>query len=111
MEWTDDEIAKWRKAGQISAEALKYGKSLIKKGVSLLEVTEKTEEKILSLGGGFAFPVKISCNNIAAHYCAEPNDSIILEDQLCSLDLGAEVDGFIGDTATTVDLSGKYSDL
>ena len=98
-------------AGRISAEALEYGKSLIKKGNSLLETTELIEKKIFELGGKPAFPVQISCNEIAAHFCAEEDDKTVFDDQLVCLDLGVHVDGAIGDNAYAVDLSGKYSDL
>lgn len=99
------------KAGRISAEALEYGKSLIKKGNSLLETTELIEKKIFELGGKPAFPVQISCNEIAAHFCVEDDDKTVFDDQLVCLDLGVHVDGAIGDNAYTIDLSGKYSDL
>lgn len=98
-------------AGKISAEVLEYGKSLIKKGNSLLDATEKIEEKIFELGAKPAFPVQISCNEIAAHYCADEDDKIIFEEQVVCLDLGVHVDGAIGDNAYTIDLSGKYNDL
>jgi methionyl aminopeptidase len=99
------------KAGKISAEVLEYGKSLIKKGNSMLDATEKIEKKIFELGGKPAFPVQFSCNEIAAHFCAEEDDKTVFEDQVVSLDLGVHVDGAIGDNAYTIDLSGKYSDL
>lgn len=99
-------------AGRISAEALEYGKSLIKKGNRLLDVTEKIEEKIFELGGKPAFPVQISCNEIAAHFCVTNDDkTLVFEDQLVSLDLGVHVNGAIGDNAYTIDLSGKWNDL
>jgi methionyl aminopeptidase len=50
-------------------------------------------------------------DSIAAHYCAEPDDKTVFDRQVCSLDVGVHVDGFIGDTAATVDLSGEYTDL
>nr|MCK4930102.1 M24 family metallopeptidase [Nanoarchaeota archaeon] len=65
------------KAGRIAAQARDYGKSLIKIGASLLEVTEKIEKRILELGGEFAFPPQISLNDIAAHYCASPDDKTV----------------------------------
>ena len=99
------------KAGRISAEVLEYGKSLIKKGNSLLEATELIEKKIFELGGKPAFPVQFSCNEIAAHFCAEEDDNTIFDEQVVSLDLGVHVDGAIGDNAYTIDLSGKYNDL
>src|SRR3989339_1929737 len=108
----DEEIKQnYIKAGRISAEVLEYGKSLIKKGNSLLETTELIEKKIFELDAKPAFPVQISCNEIAAHFCPEEDDKTIFEEQLASLDLGIHVDGFIADTAVTVDLSGSYSDL
>ena len=99
------------KAGRISAEVLEYGKSLIKKGNSLLDATEKIEKKIFELGAKPAFPVQISCNEIAAHFCAEEDDNTIFDEQVVSLDLGVHVDGAIGDNAYTSDLSRKYNDL
>lgn len=99
------------KAGRISAEALEYGKSLIKKGNSLLDATELIEKKIYELGGKPAFPVQISCDEIAAHFCPLDDDKIIFESQIVCLDLGVHVNGAIGDNAYTIDLSGKYSDL
>lgn len=102
---------KYKKAGKIAKEALAYGKDLIKKGAKVLDVCNKIEEKIFSLGAAPAFPVQISMNEIAAHFCPEDNDETIFEDQLVSLDVGVHIDGFIGDNACTVDLSGNNSDL
>ena len=99
------------RAGKISAEVLEYGKTFIKKGNSLLDVTEKIEKKIFELGGKPAFPVQISCNEIAAHFCVEEDDKFIFDEQLVSLDLGVHVNGAIGDNAFTIDLSGKHHDL
>ena len=99
------------KAGRITAEALEYGKSLIKKGSKILDVTEQIEKKIYEMGGKPAFPVQISCNEIAAHFCVEEDDSKVFDDQLVCLDLGVHINGAIGDNAYTIDLSGKYSDL
>lgn len=111
MEITAEEIEKYRKAGKIAAEALEYGRGLIKSGAKLLDVSEEIERKIDALGGKPAFPVQISCDSIAAHYCAEPEDDVVFDKQVCSLDIGVHVDGFIGDNACTVDLSEEYSDL
>ena len=99
------------KAGRLAAEVREYGKSLIKKDSYLLDITEKIEEKAKSLGGGFAFPPQINCDSIAAHFCPEKDDKTILENQLVCLDIGIHVNGFIGDCACSVDLSGKNSEL
>ena len=94
------------KAGRIAAQALQYGKGLIKIGASLLEVTEKVEKKIVELGGEFAFPPQISLNDVAAHYCASPDDKTVFKQgDIIKLDVGVHVNGFVGDTALTVVLS------
>lgn len=104
-------VEKLKQAGKITAQARDYGASLIKKGASMLEVLDSVEKKIIDLGGKPAFPAQISCNHIAAHYCPEDDDRTIFTNQLVSLDVGVHVNGYIGDTAVTVDLSGKYGDL
>jgi methionyl aminopeptidase len=91
------------KAGRIAAQALEYGRKLIKIGASLLEVTEAVEKKIVELGGDFAFPPQISLNDIAAHYCAGFDDKTVFkEGDVAKLDVGVQIDGFVGDTAYTV---------
>ncbi len=110
-ELSAEEIESCRKAGKIAAEALEYGKSLVKEGAKLLDVSDLIEKKIAELGGNPAFPAQISCDSIAAHYCAEPDDKTVFEKQVCSIDVGVHLGGFIGDTAATVDLSGAFTDL
>ena len=88
-----------------------FGKELIKKNAKLLDVCNKIENKILELGAKPAFPVQISCNDIAAHYCPEDNDENVFSDQLVCLDVGVHVDGCIGDNACSVDLSGNNKEL
>tara|TARA_Y100000310_G_scaffold159627_1_gene159284 strand:+ start:45393 stop:46253 length:861 start_codon:yes stop_codon:yes gene_type:complete len=99
---------KWIKAGKISAEALNYGKRLVKIDVSLLDVVNKVEAKIESLGGKPAFPVNLSINHIAAHNSPTENDKTkFKENDLVKLDLGVHVDGCIGDHACSIDLGGN----
>jgi len=104
-------IEKYRQAGKIAAQVLDYGKNLIKKNASLLEVTEKIEARILELGAKPAFPVQLSLNHIAAHFCPDEDDKTVFSEQLINLDVGVHVDGYIGDNAVTVDLSGKNEAL
>ena len=116
---SDEAIESFKKAGKIAGEALHYGKSLIKKEAAMLEVLDKVEDKIKQLCaklgdgyiGGIGFPAQASCNDIAAHYCPEEDDKIVFSDQLICLDVGVHVNGYIGDNALTVDLSGKYNEL
>src|SRR3989344_8994498 len=100
-----EDMKDWVKAGRISAQALDYGCSLVKEGVSLLGITEKVEEKIEKLGGKCAFPAQFSVNEIAAHYTASPEDKTVFKTgDLVKVDIGVHVNGAIGDNARTIDL-------
>ena len=93
------------KAGQIAAKAREYGRNLVKEDVSILEIAEKIENKIVELGGKIAFPVDVSSNFIAAHDCPLFNDPRSLKKgDLVKLDLGVHVNGYVVDTACTVEV-------
>ena len=95
----------WIKAGKIAGKTREYAKSLIKENISLLEITEKTEDYIYKQGANAAFPAQFSINEIAAHYAAQPNDKTILKSgDLVKIDIGVEFEGAIGDTATTAEV-------
>ena len=100
------------KAGKIAAGALEFGASLIKKDALLLEMTNRIEERIFKNGGRLAFPINISINHVAAHNTVMPDDkNVFHENDLVKLDIGVHVNGFIADTATTIDLSGKNKEI
>ncbi len=101
----------WRKAGKIAAEALEFGGTLIKKGANVREICDKIDAKVISLGAKPAWPAQISLNHVAAHFTPDPDEEIILNDEVVCLDVGAHVNGAIGDNALSVDLSGKHSAL
>ena len=109
--YSEEELEKWKQAGKISAQALEYGLSLIRRGASVLEICDRVDAKIFELGAKPSFPSQISLNDVAAHFCPDADDKIVLEGQVVKLDVGASVDGFLGDTAATVDLSGSNSEL
>ncbi len=104
-------VEEYRTAGKIARDALEYGRSLIKKNAKLVDVCDKIEENIHKLGGQLAFPVQISCNEIAAHFCPLDDDQTIFSDQLVNLDVGVHVNGCVGDNACCVDLSGKHTEF
>ncbi len=106
-----EELEKWKTAGRISAEALQYGVSLIKKGVPVIQVCDSVDKKIISLGAKPSFPAQISLDHVAAHYCSPHEDKTMLENQVAKLDVGAHIDGIPADNAATVDLSGKNAEL
>lgn len=106
-------LEKYRLAGRIAAEARDYGSSLIKSGVKLLDVAEKVEKKIKEKGADIAFPVNISINEIAAHYSPRHDDKLVFnKGDVVKLDVGAHVDGFIADTALTIEVeTNNYTDM
>jgi methionyl aminopeptidase len=108
---TQENIADWRKAGQVAAQALQYGAKLIKKGAIFREVCDAVDAKIVALGAKPGWPTQVGCNDVAAHSTPDPDDNTACSDQLICLDVGAHVNGCIGDNALTIDLSGKYADL
>jgi len=108
----DKELECYRKAGKIASKIRNEGKTLIKPGVKLLDVAEKVESRILGVGAKIAFPVNICINDVAAHYAPKINDELVFSSKdVVSLDVGVHIDGFIADTACTVDLSGEFGKL
>src|SRR3989339_332301 len=100
-----EDMKDWIKAGKIAAEVLDYGCGMVKSGISLLEVTDKIENKIEKSGGKCAFPVQFSINDLAAHYTASFDDKTkFKKGDLVKLDVGVHVNGAIGDNARTIDL-------
>lgn len=101
-----EHIAKFREAGRIASQARDLGAKKIRAGATIREVTEAVEAEIERLGGKPAFPAQSSRNHIAAHYCSSPEDETRYEEgDVVKLDIGAHVDGFVADTALSVDLS------
>ncbi len=107
------DLETWKKAAKIAGEAREYGKTLIKVDANFLEVSRKIESFIESKGAKPGFPVQLSVNGLAAHYTALPDDqSTFKEGDLVKLDLGAHIDGYIGDTALTIEVkSNNNSEL
>jgi len=106
-----ENLDKWRQAGKIAAEALEYGRGLIKNGAVVREVCDKIDQKIIDLGAKPAWPSQVGLDAVAAHSTPEHDDMAVFDNNLVCLDVGAHVDGCVGDNALSVDLSGKYGDI
>ncbi len=91
------------KAGRIASEVRKYARTILKKDVPLLEIAEKIEAKIKACGGKPAFPVNLSIDNISAHYTPSHDDKTLAHG-LLKVDFGVHIDGWIADTAFSIDL-------
>lgn len=99
----DKEKEKIIKAGEIAIEIKEWIKPQIKKDILLLEIAELIENKIYELGGEPAFPVNLSINEQAAHYTPAFNDEKKAHG-LLKVDFGVHIDGWVADTAFTLDL-------
>ena len=101
----DDILEKYRTAGTLAARILKEGAQQIRVGSSYLELVESIEARVTDEGAALAFPLNLSLNEDAAHDTASWGDERILQKgDVAKLDLGVQIDGYIADTATTVDL-------
>jgi methionyl aminopeptidase len=106
----DEVYEKYKLAGSIAAKAREFGKELIKSGVSYLDIVNKIESKILNDGAGLAFPVNISINEIAAHFSPKHNNRLIFQKgDVVKLDIGAHIDGYIADTALTIEVESNLN--
>ena len=100
------------KAGKIASEVREMVRQKDWTGKTVYEICEEVEGEIKKRGAKCAFPVNTSINEVAAHYTAEPNDELtIAENDLVKIDLGAQINGFIADTAVTVCYDPQYTNL
>jgi len=100
------------KAGKIAGEVRENVRKKNWIGSTLAEICEYVESEIIKRGAKCAFPVNTSVNEVAAHYTAEPNDSKTVSDtDLVKIDLGAQINGYIADTAVTVNYDPQYDSL
>ncbi len=92
-------------AGRVSKEAKERGVELVTDGALLLDVAEEIEGVFRKRGLRPAFPTCISIDHIAAHYSPVHDDTLrIRRGNVVKLDLGAQKDGWIADTAVTVEV-------
>ncbi|TFG32555.1 type II methionyl aminopeptidase [Candidatus Thorarchaeota archaeon] len=95
------------KAGKIAARVLHEISQMVKPKERIIKICSTAEKKTREYGGIPAFPCNVSVNHIAAHSTSPRGDkSEIPEFGLVKLDVGVHVDGYIADTALTVDIDG-----
>lgn len=106
------QIQDYLNAGKIASEVRESVRKKNWVGKTVFEICEKVENEIIKRGAKCAFPVNTSINEVAAHYTAEPNDQLKISDtDLVKIDLGAQVNGYIADTAVTVCFDPHYESL
>ena len=109
------EIDKLRKAGFITACALDAAEKAIHAGMTTRELDRVIEKFITSHGakpgfkgyGGFPAAACISVNDVVIH--GIPGNYVIKEGDIVSVDTGAYIDGYHGDSARTFAV-GEISD-
>ena len=104
----------FRRAGRIVKECREWAVASIRPDVEVRQVLESIEAMIRERGGEPGFPAQSSRNRIAAHYCSAPGDPLRYQEGDCvKVDIGAHVEGYVADSAATVDLSqdGRWTPL
>ena len=109
------EIEAMRRAGRITAQARALAGSMIRPGITTLEIDKAVRRFIESQGakpsflgyGGFPGSACISVNEEVIH--GIPGPRVLKEGDIVSVDVGAFVGGFHGDCAATYPC-GKVSD-
>ena len=105
---TDKELAYMRDAGRVVAGALKEVDSAVKPGVTTAELDRLAESFIIARGARPAFK---GLYGFPSTICASPNEQVVhgipslrvLENgDIISIDVGAEINGFFGDSAVTL---------
>jgi len=100
--------SKQKRACEIAAGARELGASSVRAGRTYSSVVEKVEGFIKEAGAGVAFPTNIAVNEIAAHFTPDHGDEIaFVKGDVVKIDVGAQIGGYIGDTAKTVEVGTK----
>jgi len=114
---SEKEIEKMRAAGQLVGRVLRELKRMVEPGITTLEVNEAADKMIRD---GGAYPTFKGYNGFPFSICASVNEQVVhgfpskyelKEGDIFSIDVGATLDGFVGDTATTVPVGRATDDL
>src|SRR5215211_3493120 len=110
------EIEKMRAAGRLAGLVLSQLKTLARPGVTTLDIDRAAEKMIRDAG---ALPTFKGYNGFPYSICASVNEQIVhgfpsnyrLQDgDIFSIDVGVTLEGFVGDTATTVPVGNVSED-
>lgn len=111
------EIEKMRASGQLVGRVLRELKRMVEPGITTLEVNEAADKMIRD---GGAYPTFKGYNGFPFSICASVNEQVVhgfpskyelKEGDIFSIDVGATLDGFVGDTAATVPVGRVNDDL
>lgn len=110
------EIEKMRAAGRLAGQVLQELRQLAQPGISTIEIDRAAEKMIRDGGGlptfkgyhGFPYSICASVNEQVVH--GFPSDYLLKDGDIFSIDCGATLEGFVGDTATTVPIGNVSED-
>jgi methionyl aminopeptidase len=111
------EIDKMRAAGQLVGSVLRELRRMAVPGVTTLEINDAADKMIRD---GGAYPTFKGYNGFPYSICASVNEQVVhgfpskyelKEGDIFSIDVGATLEGFVGDTATTVPIGNVAEDL
>ncbi|MBA3766317.1 MAG: type I methionyl aminopeptidase [Acidobacteria bacterium] len=111
------ELEKMRAAGQLVGRVLQELRRMVEPGVTTLEIDRAAEKMIRDAGAlptfkgyhGYPFSICASVNEQVVH--GFPSAYELEEGDIFSIDCGATLEGFVGDTATTVPVGRVSEDL
>lgn len=99
-------------AGRVIQGAREKAREVATPGTNLKVIAEKVEQHVRDEGLQPAFPVNLSLNEEAAHYTPSKDESRELKkDDVLKIDIGAHSEGYIADTALTVNPSGEHQEI
>ncbi|MFB6159066.1 MAG: type II methionyl aminopeptidase [Candidatus Nanohalobium sp.] len=109
----EDEVKRrYIEAGEAVQKARKKAREVTEPGKNLKQIAEEVEAMIRNEGLEPAFPVNLSLNDAAAHYTPSRGEERKVESSdVVKIDIGAHSDGYIADTALTVNSDGDYGEM
>lgn len=109
----DQEVKEhYLEAGRVIQKARNKARNIAKPGTNFKVIAEEIEDLIREEGLEPAFPVNISVDEVAAHYSPGPKGRQELKPgNVAKIDIGAHSNGYIADTAVTVNPSGKHQEM
>jgi len=109
------ELDKMRAAGRLVGQVREHLRGLVQPGITTMDLDREAEKMIRDAGAlptfkgynGFPYSICASVNEQIVH--GFPSQYVLKEGDIFSIDCGVTLEGFVGDTATTVPV-GKVSD-
>ena len=99
-------------SGIVAQKARKKARKVATQGTNLKVIAEEIEGLIRDEGFQPAFPVNLSVNDEAAHYSPGNSEERVLDgSDVLKIDIGVHSEGYIADTALTVNPSREHGEM